>query len=311
MYVINGSKETYNSMLTNYKSIDELATDTFETDGSGNLAAGKDLIPTNQIAFARSKNIPVYAMITNAFNADTAASLLRNPLNVQNLITNTLNTLSANNYSGVNVDIEGIYASDRIYFSQFVQALSLALKANNYTITVDVPAKTYDSLTDAWNGGYDYNEISKYADEIAIMTYDEHWSGGLPGPIASIDWVESVIKYSITLIPKNKILLGIASYGYDWSITVPNKAYTIDEAYAKASLMGANIIFDSLSKCSYYNYIDQGINHSVWFENAESISYKLDLVNSYDLGGISIWSLAQTNSAYFNTINSKLNKSGF
>ena len=316
-YYYNGSKETYNSMLTNYKSIDEFATDTFATDGSGNLTAEKeynsfgnllDLIPNDQIAFASSKNIPVYAMITNGFSADTARSLLRSPLNVQNLIANTLNELRINHYLGVNVDIEGIYAEDRVYFSQFVQALALALKANDYTITVDVPAKTYDSLTDGWSGGYDYNKISKYADEIAIMTYDEHWSGGLPGPIASIDWVEKVINYSITSIPKNKILLGLASYGYDWGTTGQNKAYTIDQAYAKASLMGANIMFDSLSKSYHYDYVDQGALHSVWFENADSISYKLDLVNSYDLRGIAIWSLSQTNSAYWDTINSKLNK---
>jgi spore germination protein YaaH len=316
-YYYYGSQETYNSLLTNYKSIDELATDTFATDGNGNLIAGKgynssgnlvDLIPTNQIAFVNSRNIPVYAMITNGFNADTARSVLRSPQNVQNLISNTLSVLRTNNYSGVNVDMEGIYASDRIYFSQFVQALSLALKANNYTITVAVPAKTYDSLTDGWTGGYDYNEISKYADEIAIMTYDEHWSGGTPGPIASIDWVDRVIKYSITSIPKNKILLGLASYGYDWGTNGQHQAYTIDQAYNKASSMGANVIFDSLSKSSHYDYVDQGVQHSVWFENADSISYKLDLVNSYDLKGIAIWSLSQTNAAYFNTINSKLNK---
>lgn len=317
-YYYYGSAETYNSLITNYKSIDELATDTFATDGNGNLIAEKgynsfgnlvDLIPTNQISFANSKNIPVYAMITNGFNADTARSVLRNPTSVQNLISNTLNALRTYNYAGVNVDIEGIYASDRIYFSQFVQALSYALKPNNYTVTVAVPAKTYDSLTDGWSGGYDYNEIAKYADEIAIMTYDEHWSGGSPGPIASIDWVERVVKYSITSIPKNKILLGLASYGYDWPITGKAKAYTIDQAYNKANLMGANIIFDNLSKSLHYDYVDEGVQHSVWFENTDSISYKLDLVNSYDLRGIAIWSLSQSNSAYWNTINSKFNKS--
>lgn len=48
------------------------------------------------------------------------------------------------------------------------------------------------------------------------MTYDEHYPGGSPGPIASIGWVNNVVKYATTVIPKEKIYLGLAAYGYDW-----------------------------------------------------------------------------------------------
>jgi len=68
---------------------------------------------------------------------------------------------------------------------------------------------------DNWSSAFDYAAIGKYADWVQIMTYDEHWSGGTPGPIASLPWVENVIKYAITVIPKEKILLGVAAYGYD------------------------------------------------------------------------------------------------
>jgi spore germination protein YaaH len=44
------------------------------------------------------------------------------------------------------------------------------------------------------------------------MTYDEHYPGGTAGPIASISWVENVVKYAITVIPREKIMLGVAAY---------------------------------------------------------------------------------------------------
>ena len=45
-----------------------------------------------------------------------------------------------------------------------------------------------------------------------FMTYDEHYPGGTAGPIASISWVENVVKYAITVIPREKIMLGVAAY---------------------------------------------------------------------------------------------------
>jgi spore germination protein YaaH len=140
------------------------------------------------------------------------------------------------------------------------------------------------------------------------MTYDEHWNGGNPGAIASINWVNSVIKYAVTSIPKQKILLGLAAYGYDWGVNVKTKAYSVNQAYNVAKLYGSSISFDDIAKVPHYSYVSDGVTHSVWFENSQSIGYKIDLVNSYDLGGVAIWSLAQTNSDYWNTINLKLNK---
>ncbi len=316
-YYYYGAKESYFDIFNNSSTLDEIATDTFSTDGAGNLIAEKgynslgeltDLIPTDQIALAKSQNIDSYVMVTNGFNADTARELLRNSTSRQNLINSIISTIRLYNYNGVNIDIEGIYYDDRVYFSEFMKELYTSMKVYGYMVTIAVPAKTTDYLQDGWSGGYDYSEIAKYSDQVSIMTYDEHWSGGSPGPIASINWVEAVIKYSITTIPKEKILLGLASYGYDWGTNLKSKAYSIDQAIAVAKANSSNIIFDNDSKSPHYDYTQNGIKHYVWFENAESIGYKLDLVNNYHIGGISIWSLGQTNPEYWTTIRTKLNK---
>lgn len=107
---------------------------------------------------------------------------------------------------------------------------------------------------------------------------------------------------------KRKIILGLAAYGYDWSSN-GTKAYGINGIYNLATNNNATILWDDVSKSPYFNYTDaSGINHSVWFENDKSISYKLDLVNNYNLSGIAIWRLGLENTDYFNTIKSKLNK---
>jgi spore germination protein YaaH len=68
-------------------------------------------------------------------------------------------------------------------------------------------------------------------------------------------------------------------------------------------------LWDDSSKSPYFNYTGtDGISHSVWFENAQSIGYKLDLVNSSGIDGISIWRLGLENADYWNMIKMKLNR---
>lgn len=304
-YYYAGDKSSYNSMTLNSSIIDEIATDTFKTDGSGNISG---LIPTEQITYANNNGITTFAMVTNNFDGNIAKNLLENPTNRKNLINNILLELNANGYKGVNIDLEGVFYYDRSYYTIFMSELYNTLNPLGYIVTAAVPAKTSDSPNNTWSGAYDYAQLANYADKIVLMTYDEHYPGGTSGPIASIGWVENVIKYSVSVIPKEKIILGTAAYGYDWSSN-GTKAYGISNIYNLASNNNASILWDSVSKSPYFNYTDSnGLNHSVWFENSESINYKLDLVNSYNLSGIAIWRLGLENFDYWISIKNKLNK---
>lgn len=303
-YYYSGDSSSYNSMTTNASSLDEIATDTYTTDGYGNISG---LIPTNQITYANSNGIKTLAMITNNFDGSIAKTLLESPSNRQALINNIENAINANGYKGVNVDLEGVYYYDRSYLTTFMSELYSALHPQGYYVTMAVPAKTSDSPTASWNGAYDYAALSNYTDQIVLMTYDEHYPGGTPGPIASIGWVENVIKYALSVIPKDKLLLGVSAYGYDWSSN-GTKAYGISGIYNLASTYGATIKWDSISQSPYFNYVDAaGVSHTVWFENAQSLNYKLDLVNSYNLSGIAIWRLGLENTDYWTNIKNKFN----
>jgi spore germination protein YaaH len=140
------------------------------------------------------------------------------------------------------------------------------------------------------------------------MSYDEHGSWSSPGPVASIGWVTNVVNYAKTVIPTNKILLGLAAYGYEWS-SAGNKALSLSQIYSRVSTYGGVVQWDTTSHSPYYIYTDtNGIQHTIWFENGDSIAYKCDLVNQNNLLGVGIWRLGLENSAYWNTINTKFNR---
>lgn len=304
-YYYSGDTSSYNSITANTSTMDEIATQTYNTDSLGNISG---LIPTNQITYANSNGIKTYAMLQNNFDGNIAKSVLENQVNRQALENNLLNAIKANGYKGVNVDLEGVFYYDRSYYTTFVQELYNLLTPQGYSVTLSVPAKTSDSPTNSWSGAYDYAALSKYSDQIALMAYDEHYPGGTAGPVASIGWVENVVKYAITVIPSEKIMLGVAAYGYDWSSN-GTKAYGINGMNNLAVANNATIKWDDISKTPYFNYTDaSGIAHSAWFENGQSLGYKLDLVNSYNLNGIAIWRLGLENADYWTSIKTKFNR---
>lgn len=304
-YYYSGDTSSYNSMAANTSTIDEIASQTYVTDSYGNISG---LVPTNQITYANNNGIKAMAMVSNNFDGNVAKVLLENSTNRQALINNILNAIKINGYKGAYVDLEGVFYYDRSYLTTFMSELYATLHGQGYYVAMAVPAKTSDSPTNSWSGAFDYVSLANYTDQVALMTYDEHYPGGTPGAIASIGWVENVIKYAVTVIPKEKLLLGIAAYGYDWSVN-GTKAYGINGIYNLASTYSAVIKWDSVSQSPYFTYTDAaGVSHTVWFENAQSLNYKLDLVNSYNLSGIAIWRLGLENADYWTSIKTKFNR---
>lgn len=296
---------SYNSMANHASSIDQIATVTYGADSLGNLLGTP---PQDQISYANNNGIMPLALVNNSdangFNPQTAQSIIENAANKQNFINNLINAIKNNGYKGANIDFEGVPAADRSYYSQFIADVKNALQPLGYTLSVSVPAKAYDSLTNSWNGAYDYKAIGTYADEVFIMSYDEHGSWGTVGPVASIGWVTDIVNYAKTVIPADKILLGLAAYGYDWAST-GNSAVSINKVYSLLNTYGGSIQWDAVSQSPYYNYTVNGVAHTIWFENEYSITYKLNLVNENNLLGIGIWRLGLENQAYWDKINAK------
>lgn len=148
------------------------------------------------------------------------------------------------------------------------------------------------------------------------MTYD--YSYTVPGPIAPLFWVQDVVNYAATVIPRYKILVGLEAYAKDWcentypggsTIYYTTSAYGVATARNLAAQYNAAISFDDDSKCEHFDYTDNsGQKHHVWFEDGKSVAYKLNLVNSQDLGGVAIWHMGLPDTGYMDQVKSIFNK---
>lgn len=297
-----GSTDTTSleSVQGHHQDLTSIVTATHTVNGMGNIN-GK--VPIDQLKEAKKDKLSSLLMVGNDFNQSAAHTLLGNAGNRKAFVKNLLTILKANGYTGVNIDLENLLPSDRDNYTTFLKELSQSLKPLNYQLTVSLPAKTEDYSYEFWNYAYNYQAIAPYVDKAVIMTYDEHYIGGDSGSIASIGWVQNVLNYTLTAFPKNKILIGIATYGYDWGASGSAKSYSYNQVMNLAQQVHAKIQFDGVTKTPYFTYQDSQSNqHIVWFENAQSFGYKMKLVKDKGVEGIAIWRLGIEDSQMWKAI---------
>ncbi|GAB6158856.1 hypothetical protein JCM39194_20560 [Desulfotomaculum varum] len=297
---------SYNSLVNYHKNLDYVATFSARINKDGSLIV--DFPPIEGIKLAQKKGVKPLLVVHNMYNgmdSATAAAVLGDPRLRWRLAVNIVSLVKQYGYAGVNIDLEAVPPKNRNDYNKFLWELKGLLKPGGYLLTAAVPAKNSPQWNSSWSGAYDYQEIGKVCDYIMLMTYDEHWFGGQPGPIASLPWVQSVLNYATGQIPSHKIILGLAAYGYDWSAS-KNRSVKWGDINQLVQETGAVIRWDNVSCSPYLYYWIGPEKHEVWFENKYSLGIKLSLVKSYRLGGVGIWRMGFEDQDFWSTLQTKL-----
>ena len=264
-------------------------------------------------------------LVLKQFNPDDIVTFINDEKAHLTFFNSLDSILLAYPISGINIDIE--YSGEnsqalRENFVRFMRKLDwyLDTKYKNIKISVDV----YASAASNDQGIWDIKAIGQYVDYIVVMAYDFHQRGSeQAGPVAPLfsedsKWNKDInqnLKIFLDQVPREKILLGIPFYGYGWQTDSNNpKANTYEDtgftvSYKKAKELlslsnggtssesawkGATQIkksFDNDALSPYITYKQNGEFYNVYYEDAESISYKLEYARQLDLAGIAIWAL--------------------
>ena len=201
---------------------------------------------------------------------------------------------AAKDFDGVQIDFETVASPDREQYLSFLKAIKASI--GDKILSVALPARTKKIKNDI----YDYKTISRIADRIIVMAYDEHWSGSAAGPIASIDWCARVAAWARSKIGKDKLVMGLPFYGRAWGDVNPSKAYRFSTL---SNLMNDKSITDvkRSGDIPWFEY-EETVRVKVYYEDFHSIFTRSRMYRDAKVQNIAFWRLGQEDPGVWNVL---------
>ena len=276
---------------------------------------------TDVINAAHAERVKVVLTVTMmAWNKDYTAmtALLTNSTRRTKLAHEIAATVADRNADGVNLDFEPMPNSLESAYTAFVRDVRTAL-GTDASLTV---ATTGGAAS--WDEGYDLPGIvaAGGADAIMVMAYDFNWSGSArAGGVAPFESpyalaVAPAMSAYLAKVPASRLIWGVPYYGRAWttkdsslnSLTCKSAA-VCPTGKAAAGAFGRSWVpryvdaleavaahgrqWDGSGRVPWYRY--QSSTYGTWvegyYDDAQSLRVKYDLVTGSGGRGVAIWHL--------------------
>jgi spore germination protein len=217
------------------------------------------------------------------------------------------------NFDGIYLDYEALPGKYREDFTLFVKELSEALHAEDKTLAVALHPKTSEGnpLEDNGSAAQDWGALHAYADQLHFMTYSEHTAETTPGPVASIGWVERILRYAAVTrrVPPAKIYMGMPLYAQEWYQSPSGRYRGLEGDLVYQDVQQRKLEHHGTEKWSakhaspYVVYRDQKHRkHVIWFENQRSSEEKLATGSELGICSLSLWRLGGEDPGFWDLV---------
>lgn len=201
---------------------------------------------------ARSKDIEIIPTVMWS-NGQSIDRVLQDEDSREDHIRAITSMVRKGKYDGVNIDYESKLSVTKDAYSAFLKELKDELGSKTLTCTVEArtpPDSLYKVVPATIEYANDYKAIGRYCDRVEIMAYDqqradlklnEARSGEPYFPVSDTEWVRKVVVLAVQSIPKDKIILGIPTYGYHYEVTVAPNWY---QSYSRIGALNQPDLLD-------------------------------------------------------------------
>ncbi len=250
--------------------------------------------------------------------------------NAKNTINQTVAVVAAAGIDGVNVDYEGTDTtcanglSSRAEMIDFVKNLRAAIPSGSY-LAVD----TYSGSAEDNLEFFDVTGLAPYVDSFFVMAYDMDFENAMNPPLSCTSYCFNPVsplntyRFNVTktvaqytaLVPASKIILGQPYYGRKACVPGPNVAHQYLDLHqyqavapnfvspqyldavstptdpAVSSFKAHRDPSDGVSEWDTWWSIDFGCWREQYWDDAQSLGAKYDLVNAANLRGVGLFTL--------------------
>lgn len=283
-----GANENLSALVSNAQGLNTVSPTWFYLkDNEGNIL---DLGSASYVQKAHEKGLEVWALIEDITYDVDLEILLSSSAKRTKLINNLMDAASRYKLDGINIDFEGVKKAAAKHFVQFLRELSIKTHEAGIVLSVD------NYMPNAGNLYYNYAEQGRVADYVILMGYDEHWAGcSTAGSVASLPFEKNGIRAVLDMgVPASKIINAIPFYTRIWE-TVNDKVKDTTDSMVNAKrwveVKGIDLSWDEETGQYYGELTSNNTFYQIWMEDEESINAKLNMMLSYNLGGVGAWRL--------------------
>jgi spore germination protein YaaH len=228
-----------------------------------------------------------YSNKVNDFSEPLAYGMLASKQNIDAVAGRLVADVRHGGWDGISLDLESLHPRDADGLSQFARELRNRLP-KHATLSICVMSATHPHQYYAeW--GYRLAQLAGIVDRVELMTYDEHgpWEDK-PGPIGALDWQRRSVAAARHYVPKNKMDLGVAGYGYAWGTPDGNEQLTVRQA---RNLAGGRGHFDKTVGEWTAKLPDGSV---LWWSDVRSYKLRAALAKQLGLHGLAMWALSSS-----------------
>ena len=297
-----------NSFLAHKDKIDILSPTWYQIDETGLVTGEPQPVVLKAAKQAHITIIPLFAI----FDHVKIHQLLGDPKAQDEMNKAFVRECKENGYDGINYDMEDVMWTDRDALSAMVKKTADVMHKEHLQVQIDVvpnaPGHAGETafgkwIFEEWRGGYDLKALGDAVDMLCLMTYDQHTHWTTPGPVGGWIWTTENLEYALKFVPREKLSLGIAIYGYRW--------YTGDPGLGKAEkrpnetsdyTSGSEIAllrerfapqvqWDESDHTPWFYYYRDQMREWVFWTDKRAFSDRYLLATKNKLGGICSWDL--------------------
>jgi spore germination protein YaaH len=129
------------------------------------------------------------------------------------------------------------------------------------------------------------------------MAYDEHWSSSAAGPVASLKFCRNVANYALSVLGREKTVMGVPFYGRSWGSTSGNRGL-LDSGVKR--ILNENDVHEIRRRdgTPYFSY-EVPLRVTVYYDDLQSHSERLELYRSLGVKALSFWRLGQESPSFW------------
>jgi spore germination protein YaaH len=319
LFYMTDQPQSVRDFMEHRVKIDILVPTWYGVDETGLVFGEADPVVMRTVKQDHISLFPIVAI----FDKTAIHTLLASDKAQSAMIRSLIDECKQNGYDGFQLDFENILWSDRDALSALVKRIADALHQEHLQLQIAVvpnaPGHPGHAAFDKWifsdwRGAFDLKAIEESVDLICLMTYDQHTRWTTPGPVGGWMWTNANLDYALKVVPREKLSLGIALYGYHWFTGDPGlkeKEQKPNITAAYISAINAQSLRDTYNgqeqwdvqdHTAYFFFYRDQMREWIFYTEKRGFADRYNLAKENRLQGICAWVLGEEDPAIWSVL---------